>query len=137
MAHTPAGDNKDGERMEEIRVKHVKFGNGIITDLTETRVTVQFDSGERKIFPYPGAFSNFLSYEDAGAQERIDAVNETIRQEQEEAEKKRTAEFEEMDRVRRRERIALAKKKREAKAAAEAKAQAETRSLKEKLAAAE
>ena len=44
-------------------VKHISFGKGIITNVSDQIVTVHFPEGEKR-FLYPEAFSAFLTLKD-------------------------------------------------------------------------
>lgn len=56
-------------------VRHVSFGNGVVTDVDDRFVTVRFASGERR-FQYPAAFSGFLKLKDAEKQREVNAKHE-------------------------------------------------------------
>lgn len=51
-------------------VKHISFGKGIITDISDKIVTIQFCQGNKK-FLYPEAFSSFLTLKDTAKQNEI------------------------------------------------------------------
>lgn len=54
----------------DAKVKHTSFGAGIVTEVDEKYVTVQFASKSSK-FPYPDAFEKFIKAEDSDIQEAI------------------------------------------------------------------
>ena len=55
-------------------VKHKKFGNGVITEHSENKITVCFGKTE-KMFIFPDAFSQYLELKDKLLQEKIDQIN--------------------------------------------------------------
>ena len=63
------------------RVRSAAFGAGVITEQTESIVTVDFN-GTIKKFEYPAAFEKFLTADDAAAQEGIDAELSAVRAEE-------------------------------------------------------
>ncbi len=70
------------------RVRHSRFGEGTITEQTETLVSVVFDGGDiAKKFFYPAAFGQFLILCAPERQEKIEAELRLLR-EREEAKKK-------------------------------------------------
>lgn len=103
------------------RVVHKKFGKGVIMGMEENRIYVCFDeNGETKVFPYPKAFENYLSYEDESLQANVSKTIGVIREEESDALRRRNAEYEALEKERIRERKAMLKKKRDAKTAAAA-----------------
>lgn len=48
----------DGTIHVGARVEHIKFGIGVITELTEDLVTVKFVGNDKRSFGYPAAFDN-------------------------------------------------------------------------------
>ncbi|NTW70895.1 MAG: hypothetical protein HGA49_01465 [Eubacteriaceae bacterium] len=95
------------------KVHHDKFGEGIVTDQTISKITIQFSEefGEKK-FMYPSAFESFLTMGNPALQEMIDDELRTIRK-QLEAEGKQREEEAEQRRIE--EQRALLKKKLSAK----------------------
>ena len=68
------------------KVKHAKFGEGIITSQEATYVCVKFESeAETKKFVYPTCFKTFLKLLDATTAAEADA---TVRQQEEQERKK-------------------------------------------------
>ena len=56
--------------LENLAVRHNKFGDGSVTSFDGKYVTVAFASGER-VFVYPDAFEKFLTVTDDGVMEQI------------------------------------------------------------------
>lgn len=54
-------------------VQHRSFGNGVITGVQESMVTITFSQGEKR-FQYPDAFSRFLTLTDKTRQKEINAA---------------------------------------------------------------
>ena len=74
------------------KVKHAKFGEGIITSQEATCVSVKFESeAETKKFVYPTCFKTFLKLLDATTAAEADA---TVRQQEEQERKKKQQEME-------------------------------------------
>ena len=74
------------------KVKHAKFGEGIITSQEATYVCVKFESeAETKKFVYPTCFKTFLKLLDATTAAEADA---TVRQQEEQERKKKQQEME-------------------------------------------
>lgn len=62
-------------------VKHISFGKGIITNVSDQIVTVHFPEGEKR-FLYPEAFSDFLTLKDEEKQKEInDKHNQNLQAE--------------------------------------------------------
>ena len=55
-------------------VTHIKFGSGVITDLTKNIITVRFNQGEKR-FQYPDAFQQYLILKNNSIQTKIDDLN--------------------------------------------------------------
>ncbi len=49
--------------IENLRVNHISFGAGVVTEVRDRYFTVMF-SGVKKTFVYPDAFEKFLTCED-------------------------------------------------------------------------
>jgi hypothetical protein len=56
--------------IKDQKVAHKAFGTGVVTDQTDSLVTIKFDIGEKK-FQYPTAFKQFLVLCDSTLQESI------------------------------------------------------------------
>lgn len=54
-------------------IRHSSFGNGIVTDLTDQRITVCFSQGDKN-FIYPDAFASFLTLMDPLAQKKVNRL---------------------------------------------------------------
>jgi hypothetical protein len=68
-------------------VRHISFGRGIITDVSNKIITIRFSQGVKK-FLYPDAFSGFLTLKDAEKQVEINAkYNRRLRDEETERKK--------------------------------------------------
>lgn len=69
-------------------VRHIRFGQGVITEYAEPYLRVRFEeSGIEKRFSYPLIFEKFLHFEDAGCQVLAEEAIAAIR-----ADKSRKAE---------------------------------------------
>ena len=82
------------------KVNHIKFGNGVIVDVSDMNIiTVKFDDIEgEKTFKYPDGFKSFLKFEDDALQEKaMDDLEEKNIQSQIEKEKIRTEAKEKFD----------------------------------------
>lgn len=55
-------------------VKHKQFGHGVITDITENKITVCFAKSQ-KLFLYPDAFPQFLTLKNNSIQKKIEKLN--------------------------------------------------------------
>lgn len=99
------------------KVKHIKFGEGTISDISDAgRISVSFKgTEEEKVFQYPNGFKNFLKFEDNSLQEKaLEDLEESTKQKQMEKEKSRLefeAKFEEEKNIR----LELEKEKRKEK----------------------
>ncbi len=62
-----------------LKVKHKVYGTGIITDVAENYITVQFDSKSAK-FLYPDSFEKFLTAVDPSIQADIMNVINAFKQ---------------------------------------------------------
>lgn len=60
-------------------IRHTSFGKGIVTDLTDQRITVCFSRGDKN-FIYPDAFASFLTLKDPRAQQKINRLLDKKRQ---------------------------------------------------------
>ncbi len=60
-------------------IRHSSFGKGIVTDLTDHRITVCFSRGDKN-FIYPDAFASFLTLKDPRAQKKINCLLDEKRQ---------------------------------------------------------
>lgn len=67
------------------KVEHQVFGLGVVTDRKDATLTVQFSEGE-KMFLYPDAFSQFLSFENQDMQGQMLGAIERRRQQEHEQE---------------------------------------------------
>lgn len=68
-------------------VIHKKYGNGIVTDLTDTKIAVQFVKGQ-KLFLFPDVFSNHMTVKNSSIQKKLDKLNENyLKNRQQEQEK--------------------------------------------------
>lgn len=67
-------------------VRHKKFGKGVVTELSENKITVCFAENE-KLFLFPDAFPRYLILKDHSMQRKIEKINEE-RQQEAEAKKK-------------------------------------------------
>lgn len=77
------------------RVKHNKYGEGFITEQTDSYVFVKFmTESENKKFQYPTCFKTFLKLLDADAAAQIDA---TVKQHEEQERKKKQQAMEEAE----------------------------------------
>jgi DNA gyrase/topoisomerase IV subunit B len=99
-------------------VSHPQFGAGIVSEQTETAVSVDFGGNQGvKKFLYPTAFKSFLNLSNAAAQEKIAneirKIEAKQRQDEKRAEKRRR---EEEDRALRQQKLANAKKRSASKA---------------------
>ena len=56
-------------------VKHEKFGKGVITEVSEDKITVCFPEGE-KLFLVPDAFPKYLTLKNNSIQEKMEKLNE-------------------------------------------------------------
>ena len=65
------GENK--MQLQGKAINHVKFGNGIIKELRDKYLIVDFVHGERK-FLFPNVFAGFLSLTDKQAQKEIESI---------------------------------------------------------------
>ena len=81
-------------QLEGIRITHVTFGTGTVTNLSQNMITVCFPQGEKK-FLFPDSFTRFLSLEDPKAQKRVDEV---LRKREQAAEEERRAAEREQER---------------------------------------
>ena len=68
-------------------VKHKKFGKGVVTALSENKITVCF-AGKEKLFLFPDAFPQYLVLKNESMQRKIEKLNEE-RTQKAEAKKKR------------------------------------------------
>lgn len=57
-------------QLEGKTINHIKFGEGIVKDLSENYITVIFTVGEKK-FVYPNAFQKYLEVQDLKIQSQI------------------------------------------------------------------
>lgn len=58
-------------------INHVKYGSGIIKELRDKYLIVDFDHGERK-FLFPNVFAGFLSLNDKEAQLEIESIMKDV-----------------------------------------------------------
>lgn len=56
-------------------VKHKKFGKGVVTALSENKITVCF-AGKEKLFLFPDAFPQYLVLKNESMQRKIEKLNE-------------------------------------------------------------
>lgn len=56
-------------------VKHKKYGKGVITELSENKITVCFAKSE-KLFLFPEAFEQYLTLKNISIQTKIEKLNE-------------------------------------------------------------
>ncbi len=77
-------------------VNHTTFGEGIITNVSSTYVTIHFSQGDKQ-FIYPEAFSKFLTLKDRVKQKEVNVKYIKMLKEEEAVQKK---ECEEKDRLR-------------------------------------
>ncbi|HKM35289.1 MAG TPA: hypothetical protein VJY54_11180 [Lachnospiraceae bacterium] len=56
-------------------VVHNKFGNGVISDLSENKITVSFEESQ-KLFLYPDAFMQFLTLKNNNLQKEFEKLKE-------------------------------------------------------------
>ncbi|MBE6022592.1 MAG: hypothetical protein E7231_05055 [Cellulosilyticum sp.] len=56
-------------------VKHKKFGKGVITEVSENKITVCFAEGQ-KLFLIPDAFPQYLTLKDNSIQKKMETLNE-------------------------------------------------------------
>lgn len=56
--------------LENLRVKHKSFGEGVVSSNSGKYITVKFASAE-KVFVYPDIFEKFLTLEDGSVSEDI------------------------------------------------------------------
>lgn len=80
-------------------VKHNTFGKGVITDCTDTSVTVLFSDCEKK-FLYPDAFSQYLTLKDIKLQEEVSDEYEEELKEEKEKKVKKAAKYKRLDKLR-------------------------------------
>lgn len=62
-------------------VKHSAFGRGIVTDWSDSRITICFPIGEKR-FIYPDAFSKFLTLKSGTMQRKVQALLDEIEAEE-------------------------------------------------------
>lgn len=74
-------------------VKHISFGKGVITEVSDKIVTIHFLQGKKK-FLYPQAFSKFLTLKDEEKQNEINAQYNNMMLREEAAQKKESEEEE-------------------------------------------
>ena len=68
-------------------VIHKKFGDGVITDITDDKVTVQFGKNE-KLFLFPDVFGKYVAVKNISIQKRLEELNESsLKAKQQEQEK--------------------------------------------------
>lgn len=80
------GENKMQSQLQGKAINHVKFGNGIIKELRDKYLIVDFVHGERK-FLFPNVFAGFLSLIDKQAQLEIESIiTDVIKKERNEVE---------------------------------------------------
>lgn len=92
------------------KIQHRQYGVGILTEQTDTQITVQFDEpyGVKK-FLYPIAFASYLTLCDSSLQKAVMALVQTMH-EKEAAEKKQKQEA--LEQLREEKRLALLEQKR-------------------------
>lgn len=56
-------------------VRHKRFGKGVITDLSDNKISVCFDE-TKKLFIYPDAFLQYLTLKNNSIQKKIEKLNE-------------------------------------------------------------
>ena len=69
----PKNKRKDLEKMKNLlgqAVKHKRFGKGVITALSENKITVCF-SESRKLFLFQDAFSGYLTLKNDSIQKKL------------------------------------------------------------------
>lgn len=74
----PKNKRKDLEKMKNLlgqAVKHKRFGKGVITALSENKITVCF-AESRKLFLFPDAFSGYLTLKNDSIQKKVERMNE-------------------------------------------------------------
>lgn len=79
-------------------VKHISFGKGIITDISDKKVTIHFSQGKKK-FLYPQAFSDFLILKDMEKQNEINKEYNKILREEIAAQKKESKKLERLRQI--------------------------------------
>ena len=53
------------------KVLHGKFGVGIVKDIADGRIIIEFDKKRTLTFPFPDAFNNYLTAEDENVQKAL------------------------------------------------------------------
>ncbi len=56
-------------------VRHKRFGKGVITDLSENKISVSFNE-TKKLFIYPDAFLQYLTLKNNSIQKKIEKISE-------------------------------------------------------------
>lgn len=59
-----------------LEVIHKKFGTGIITHITDDKVSVRFGNSE-KLFLFPDVFGKFVVAKNGSIQRRLEELNES------------------------------------------------------------
>lgn len=80
------------------RVKHIKFGEGIITNKRDDIIEINF-SGNNKKFHFPDAFSHFITFTDAKIQTGIQQMLNNILQKEKQEQKQEEIEQKRMQRI--------------------------------------
>lgn len=60
----------DAMNIENLRVKHMAFGEGVVCSMNGKYITVKFENTQ-KIFVYPDIFEKFLTLEDGTVSDEI------------------------------------------------------------------
>ncbi len=96
-------------------VSHCKFGKGLIVEVKDKHVTVEFEAlDENKVFTYPDAFEKFLHFEDGKLQDIFasDWKEQLIIQQLEK--NRKLQEYHRIEAEKKKEKIALLKKRQKA-----------------------
>ena len=99
--------------LEGKQVRHIKYGNGTVTQETEGHVRVLFEDGKsEKTFLYPDAFEIFLTFQDEQLQKEAVILYTKKNEQASQLARERAEQFHQMDVARRkarRERLKKAK----------------------------